>query len=381
MPAKDNLHTVQAAPQPAGREADGKALSIEDLISTREVTVKSAWERINKNSYQTIFIVDADGRIQGAVSDGDVRRWVLADRSLNEPVHKVMNREPIVCLESERPEVIKAKMLKYKILCIPLVDRQGRLARVVTWDSVIKGLGMVAKQASRAAAGAPTVIIAGGFGTRLAPFTKVLPKPLIPIGDKPVLEHIMDRFQGHGVQDFFLSVNYKASMIKAYFSDSPMVSNIHFVQEDKPLGTAGSLALLKGRLLKDFFVSNCDILIDADYGDIMEFHRQGENAITMVCSMKRSRIPYGVVEINKGGTLKSLHEKPEYDHLVNTGMYVVSPAMLSLVPNGEFFHFTDLIEKARAAGHKVGIYPITEGAWVDIGQLEDYQAALSRLGV
>ena len=350
----------------------------DDLLSTREVTIKTAWERINKNSYQTIFILDSEGKILGSLSDGDIRRWVLAERSINEPVHKVMNREPIVCLENTRIDVIKAKMLKYKILCIPLVDRNGKLVKVVTWDTIIKGTATTEKK-SQSAKGATAVIIAGGFGTRLAPFTKVLPKPLVPIGDKPIIEHIMDRFMNFGVQKFQLSVNYKASMIKAYFSDSPNASGIEYVTETKPLGTAGSLALLKGKLLRDFFVSNCDILIDADYGDIMEFHTLNENAITLVCSLKRSRIPYGVVELNKGGTLKRLQEKPEYDHLVNTGMYVVNPAMLSLVPNGEFFHFTDLIEKARAAGHKVGVYPITEGAWVDIGQLEDYQAALGRL--
>jgi len=353
--------------------------ALEELVSLKDRTIKSGWEKINVNSHQILFIVDPEGKILGSVSDGDVRRWVLADRSLNDPLAKIMNREPIVCSETDSRERIKMIMLKRSVNCVPLLDRSGVIKKVVTWQSLIRGETAKAEKKASSAKGTPTVIIAGGFGTRLAPFTKVLPKPLIPIGDKPILEHIMDRFQAFGADEFFLSLNYKANMIKAYFSEAGGNQKIHYVLEEKPLGTAGSLSLMKGKLLRDFFVSNCDILVDADYGDMLDFHQHNENAITMVCSMKHSRIPYGVVEINKGGTLKTLHEKPEYDHLVNTGMYIVSPAMLALVPDGKFFHFTDLIEKAKDLGHKIGVYPITEGAWVDIGQLEDYQAALSKL--
>ncbi|MBW8889345.1 MAG: nucleotidyltransferase family protein [Fibrobacteres bacterium] len=353
--------------------------ALEELVSLKDKTIKSGWEKINVNSHQILFIVDPEGKILGSVSDGDVRRWVLADRSLNDPLAKIMNREPIVCSETDSRERIKLVMLKRSVNCVPILDRAGVIKKVVTWQSLIRGETAKAQKKTSSAKGTPTVIIAGGFGTRLAPFTKVLPKPLIPIGDKPILEHIMDRFQSFGADEFFLSLNYKANMIKAYFNEAGGDQKIHYVLEDKPLGTAGSLSLLKGKLLRDFFVSNCDILVDADYGDMLDFHHHNENAITMVCSMKHSRIPYGVVELNKGGTLKTLHEKPEYDHLVNTGMYIVSPAMLALVPNGTFFHFTDLIEKAKDLGHKIGVYPITEGAWVDIGQLEDYQAALSKL--
>lgn len=354
-------------------------MAMDEMISNKDCTIKAGWEKINQNSHQILFITDPEGKIMGSVSDGDVRRWVLADRSLHDPLSKIMNRQPIVCTETDSIEKIKLIMLRHRIHSIPITDKAGVLKRVVSWDSLIAAATTKQEKKVSTAKGTPTVIIAGGFGTRLAPFTKVLPKPLIPIGDKPILEHIMDRFQGFGVDKFFLSVNYKANMIKAYFSEADRAETIHYVQEEKPLGTAGSLSLLKGKLLRDFFVSNCDILVDADYGDMLDFHQHNENAITMVCSMKHSRIPYGVVEINKGGTLKSLHEKPEYDHLVNTGMYIVSPAMLALVPDGKFFHFTDLIEKAKELGHKIGVYPITEGAWVDIGQLEDYQAALTKL--
>jgi NDP-sugar pyrophosphorylase family protein len=248
----------------------------------------------------------------------------------------------------------------------------------MTWDRLMSEGKHV--EINRSAAGVPTVILAGGLGTRLYPYTKILPKPLIPFGEKPIIEVIMDRFNYYGVRNFHVSVNHMANMIKAYFSDQPADYKIGFVQEEKPLGTAGSLHLLKGAIKKDFFVTNCDILIDADYGGIMDFHKTNQNDITMVCCMKRSSIPYGIVEITKGGTLRSLKEKPEFDHLVNTGMYVVKPGMLDLVPKNKFFHFTDLIEKAKSKGHKVGIYPISENAWLDIGQIEEYRSALARVG-
>lgn len=363
----------------AAEGAEGRGKETDDLVSPGDVTIKIAWERINRNANQVLFVVDEQKRIIGSISDGDVRRWVLGDNSLKEPVRKIMNRRPVLCSESDGPKKIKALMLRHKVLCIPMVDAHGRLVRVVTWDALFADGKETKAAKSGAALDVPAVIIAGGFGTRLRPFTKILPKPLVPIGDKPILEHIMDRFQAFGVGEFFLSVNYKAAMIKAYFSESRDPSRLHFVQEDKPLGTAGSLSLLKGKVEKEFFVSNCDILIDADYAEILEHHRANRNAITMVCSMKHTRVPYGVVEINEGGTLKCMREKPEFGHLVNTGMYVVNPEMLSLVPEGEMFHFTDLIEKASGKGHKVGVYPISENAWLDIGQLEDYQAVLNKI--
>jgi dTDP-glucose pyrophosphorylase len=375
MSAKKDIHPA-SLPAVTGEKSGGPK-EIEDLVSPQDVTIKIAWERINRNANQVLFIVDAQKRILGSVSDGDVRRWVLGDNSLNEPVHKIMNRRPVTCQVSDSVKKIKATMVRHKVHCVPLLDSHGRLKRLVTWDALITDAKETEAKTVGSALGIPAVIIAGGFGTRLYPFTKILPKPLVPLGDKPIIEHIMNRFQRFGVDDFVFSLNYKASMIKAYFSESA-TQGIQYIQEEKPLGTAGSLALLKGKVKSEFFVSNCDVLIDADYGELLDFHRANGNGITMVCSMKNTRIPYGVVEISEGGALKSMREKPEFNHLVNTGMYVVSPEMLALIPDGQFLHFTDLIEKARGLGHKVGVYPITESAWVDIGQLEDYHAVLSK---
>jgi dTDP-glucose pyrophosphorylase len=373
------LRNPSFSPEGEGQGTEPRALPALDPITSGDgITVKQAWEKINENSQQILFILDEGRRIIGAVADGDVRRWVLAGKGLGAPVTAIMNRNPVMVSELENPDSIRRRMLSLRIHAIPVVDSAGRLLRVLTWDRLMDAGKRVEKSSS--ASGVPTVILAGGLGTRLYPYTKILPKPLIPFGEKPIIEVIMDRFHYYGVRNFHVSVNHMANMIRAYFGDQQAAYKVGFVQEDKPLGTAGSLHLLKGAIKKDFFVTNCDILIDADYGSIMDFHKAGKNDITMVCCMKRSSIPYGIVEITKGGTLRTLKEKPEFDHLVNTGMYVVRPGMLDLVPKNKFFHFTDLIEKAKAKGFKVGIYPISENAWLDIGQIEEYRSALARVG-
>ena len=221
--------------------------------------------------------------------------------------------------------------------------------------------------------------MAGGKGTRLAPFTYILPKPLIPIGEKPVIEIIIDEYIKFGVNNFFISVNHKANMIKAYFEDINHEYSIGYVIEDKPLGTAGSLKYLEGKIDSDFFVSNCDIIIKENYNSIYDFHKKNDNILTLVSSMQHHTIPYGVCEIENGGTLKSITEKPQYDFLVNTGMYILSPEALKYIPENEFFHITHLIEKLKDDGKKVGVFPVSEKSWIDIGQWTEYKKAVEFL--
>jgi NDP-sugar pyrophosphorylase family protein len=226
----------------------------------------------------------------------------------------------------------------------------------------------------------PVVIMAGGKGTRLAPFTSVLPKPLVLVGDKPIVEHIMERFAASGCRDFLMSVNYKANLIKAYLEEEELPWHLEFVVEPEPLGTGGSLSLMRDRLHGPFFVTNCDVLVDADYADIARFHRESGDLITVVASMKHITVPYGVCEIEDGGRLSSITEKPHFDFLVSTGFYVLSPEVLADVPEATFFHLTELIDRYLAEGRRVGVYPVSEGSWVDIGQIEELRDTLARFG-
>jgi len=207
--------------------------------------------------------------------------------------------------------------------------------------------------------------MAGGKGTRLDPFTKVLPKPLIPIGERTIIDIIMDKFYQNGIKEFYISINHKSRMIKSYFEEANTKFIIHYLEENQPLGTAGSLKLLEGKIEGSLLVSNCDIIIDTDYSEIIEFHEKKKYDMTIVGSFRHYVIPYGVCEISNGGSLKEIREKPEYDFLVNTGMYVLEPDVLVPIPVNKFYHITDLINEYLKRQEKVGVYPISE-KWYQI---------------
>ena len=206
-----------------------------------------------------------------------------------------------------------------------------------------------------------------------------MPKPLIPVGEMPILEHIIHRFRGFGCTDFRLVVNYKKGMIKSYFNELEKDYTVQYVEEEQPLGTGGGLCLLKGQIDSTFFLSNCDILIDADFGDIYNHHKAQGNVITMVCAFKHFTVPYGVIELGEGGEIQAMREKPEMNFLTNTGVYVVEPEVIRDLEDGKKQGFTDIIDKYRAMGRRVGVYPISESSWMDMGQIEELDAMRRRL--
>ena len=215
------------------------------------------------------------------------------------------------------------------------------------------------------------VIMAGGRGTRLYPYTKILPKPLIPVGEQPIAELIMDRFRDFGCHEFTMIVNYKKGMIKSYFGELEKDYRVDFADENVFMGTGGGLCLLKGKIDTPFFFTNCDTLLDVDFGDIYEYHKSHGNLVTMICAFKHYTVPYGVVELGEDGSIAAMREKPELDFLTNTGVYVVEPRVVEEMHDGEFIGFPDVIERYRRAGEKVGVYPISESSWMDMGQLEE----------
>jgi len=226
--------------------------------------------------------------------------------------------------------------------------------------------------------GLPVVIMAGGRGSRLMPLTNVLPKPLLPINEKTIIEDIMEAFVKVGCNQFYLSVNYKSDMIRHYLNGLNNAEyKIEYFEEEKPLGTAGSMYLIKDKIKSTFFVSNCDILIDQDLEEIYKYHLQNKNDITVVSAIKRYKIPYGTIETKQDGILSCLDEKPELIFQINTGMYILEPHTLNLIPKNSFFHLTHLIELVNKNGGKVGVFPIPENSWQDIGNWEDYNRAIN----
>lgn len=338
--------------------------------------IKDALKQLEETERKTLFVVDDASRLIGTLTDGDIRRWILAEGSLDGTVESICNQSPRVVSAGYDVEQVKMEMLENRIGCIPVVNAGREIVEVLFWENLF-GDGMARKQLKPIEL--PVVVMAGGKGTRLDPFTKILPKPLIPLGDKTVIEIIIDSFVQCGVDKFFISVNYKSKIIKSYFEELDPAYAIEYIHEEKPLGTAGSLRYLRGRIDSSLIVTNCDVIIKADYHDLIEHHMSKGNDITLVASLKNYHIPYGVCMIENGGTLNRIHEKPEYNFLVNTGLYVLKHETLEFIPENEFFHITHLIEKVQEAGGKIGVYPISDKSWVDTGEWAEYKKALSQI--
>jgi len=338
------------------------------------LTVRESIKKLNETGIGFIVVVDQSDQVLGVVTDGDFRRAVLSDVSLDTSISEIANKNFVFLNDGYSKEELENVFLN-DISQVPVIGN-GELKEIILRKNlpIIANDRMVSVKLD-----VPVVIMAGGKGTRLEPFTHIMPKPLIPIGGKPIIELIIERFAEFGIDDFYLSLNYKANMIKAYFEGNPFSQFLHYITEDLPLGTAGALKKLKDVIRSTFIVSNCDIIIKSDYAKIVDFHKAGKYDLTLVASMQHYTIPYGVCYIENGGDLKEISEKPEYDYLVNTGMYVLEPSVIDIIPENSFYHITQLIDDLKKSNRRVGVYPVYEKSWIDIGQWEEYKNAIKYL--
>jgi dTDP-glucose pyrophosphorylase len=350
---------------------------IKPFLVPGSLTIMEAMQQLESTERRILFVVDPRDRLVGSLSDGDIRRYILDVCDLNGPVIDACNRAPCTTTSRHDLQKIRNQMIHRRITAIPVIDSDRTVIDLIFWDDLFKAED--GKAASEAIA-MPVVIMAGGKGTRLDPFTRVLPKPLLPIGEKTIIEIIIDSFLAHTVDHFYLSINHKSRIIKSYFEELEPPYTIEYIEETEPLGTAGSLKYLEGKITDSFIVTNCDIIVKANYRDIVELHRKNDNDITLVASAKDFRIPYGVCEIENGGFLKRLTEKPRYNYLVNTGMYVLNSRVLRRIPRDTFFHITELIGSVIGDRGKVGVYPISDSAWIDTGEWSEYKRAVEKLG-
>ena len=349
---------------------------MKNLFIQSNKTIKDALKQLNKVGEKCLVVVNNDEKYLGTLSDGDLRKSILKGENLKDTIENIYNMQSTFLIEGKYTnKKIKKIFLKYKFDLIPIINSSREIVKILFWEKVF-GNG---KDLRGESLSVPVVIMAGGRGARLEPFTKVLPKPLIPIHDKPIIEHIIERFIHLGCFDFYLTVNYKGKILKAYFEELKPDYNVKFIEEKEPLGTAGSLRYLDGQLDRPFFVTNCDIIIKANYASIYEFHQEGNYDVTLVASAKEYVIPYGTCELNDEGHLSHINEKPGYDFLINTGLYMLNPGVLELIPKNTLYHITDLIKDAKDKGMKVGVFPIDDDAWVDVGQWTEYQKAIKKL--
>jgi len=348
---------------------------MKDLIIAPDITIKLALKKLSQCGEKCLIVADKDNMLLGTLSDGNLRKAILGGVVLSDTIEGLYQPKPTVLVEGSY-SIDKARKLfiKHKFDLIPVVNINNVVVDVLIWAKVFNN----GKKEIRQVLDVPVVIMAGGRGVRLEPFTKVLPKPLVPIHDKPIIEHIIERFTELGCSDFYLTVNYKGKILKAYFEELQPDYKVQFIEEQEPLGTAGSLQYLQGSFDQPFFVTNCDIIIKADYANLYEFHNKGSYDITLVASAKEYVIPYGTCELNGDGHLSHINEKPKYDFLVNTGLYVLNPSVLDLIPENKFCHITHLIEDAKKQGKRVGVFPIDDDAWIDVGQWGEYKNILEK---
>lgn len=331
------------------------------------MTVIQSLKKMDEVKVKMLFVFD-DEKFLSILTIGDIQRAIIKGVDMNAPITSILDLKKKVCSPAESHESIREKMLRLRAECMPVVDAEGNLVDVYFWTDLFNQKPIV----NRPKIDLPVVIMAGGKGTRLKPITNVIPKPLVPVGDKTILEVIMDQFESIGCHKFYMSVNYKADMMKFYLSQLDHKYDIEFFMEDKPLGTIGSVSLLKGKITTPFFVSNCDSINDQDYRDVYDYHVSNHNDMTIVTMVKSFKIPYGVIETGEDGLMKGLQEKPELNYQVNTGAYILNPECIDEIPEGEFFHITHLMEKIKNRGGRVGCYPVSEGSWHDMGEWPEY---------
>ena len=342
--------------------------SFEKMVAPDSITVLEAMKQINDNSQGILFLVNSQEVLQGCITDGDIRRFIIGGGDLTNNVLVAANRTPKTAKNDYDASILLKNNDDH--FYVPILDDNHRIIGLYNGNNSTQ---------KHIALRIPIVINAGGIGTRLNPFTKVLPKPLIPIGDYPIIEHIMREFQSYECNDFHVIVNYKKELIKAFFNGSERKYNIRWYDEKKPLGTGGGLSLLQGLISQPFVFSNCDTLLMSDYAQIYDFHKKNQNVITMICANKKLNVPYGVVKLNEDNTISNIEEKPTYSFLTNTGVYIVEPEVIDDVDGNEPIGFPDVIEIERKKGKRVAVFSIDEDDWMDMGQIPELQKMYKKL--
>jgi len=334
--------------------------------------ISNAMKILGETGERCLIVVDKKKKLLGTLTDGDIRRGILQGMDIKQPITLLYSKKPKVLKKNKyNMEDAKNLMSYYKQNLLPIVDKNNIVTGYLSWENVFGS-----KKKNVSLQNVPVVIMAGGKGDRLLPFTKVLPKPLIPINEKPVIEHIIENFLLFGAKKFHITVNYKSRILKSFFKELKPSYSVKFLEENEPLGTVGGLRIYEKKIKQSFFVTNCDIIVQLDYGDIFDFHKKNNNAITLIVSAKDFQIPYGICELDKKGRFLSINEKPKQNFLATTGLYVLNPKVLKLIPKNKFFHMTQLIKKVKRKKMSIGIYPIEDSKWIDVGQWSEYRKAL-----
>lgn len=345
-------------------------MDYKDCLIDGSITVVEAMHKIEQLGTRVLFVVDGEGVLTGALSDSDIRNWILKTGSTEGTAENAANDAPKVVLAGQE-DLAQELADRYHIDVIPVVNEKRQVQNVLFLYNTISRF--------TERLDTPILMMAGGKGKRLYPYTKILPKPLIPIRDIPISQRIFDHFYDCGCRDFYMVVNYKKEMIKAYYQDVSLGYKITFLDEQIPLGTGGGVRLAREHISDTFILANCDSMLNIDYSKAVQHHKQEKNVVTIICSMVKYTIPYGVVDFKENGKVTGMREKPSYSFFTNTGIYIVEPAVFDHIRDNEEIDFPSVIERCREKGLNVGAYPISEDAWMDMGQFSTMEDMERRL--
>lgn len=336
----------------------------ENILLSPEASIIQTMKIIDETTLQFAVVIDENKRILGTVTDGDIRRGILKGLSLDASIKEVMNGFPVFETIGKEVSYYKEFMKKFNIKQLPIVNENKQIHNVLFFDDMIKP---VKKKNT-------VILMAGGLGTRLRPLTNYIPKPMLKVGEKPILESIIENFKAYGFNEFILSVNYKKEKIIDYFQDgSNFDATISYIEEGKRLGTAGALSLLEAKPDYPFIVMNGDLLTKINYEQLLDFHNETNSVATMCVREYEYQIPYGVLK-TENHRLLSIEEKPIHKSFVNAGIYVLNTEILEFIPRNEFYDMPDLFKKLIHIKKEVSAFPLRE-YWLDIGRMDDYEKA------
>ncbi len=335
-----------------------------DILLKPTSTIKEALQIIDSGAMKIALVADEDEKLIGTLSDGDIRRGLLNNLSLDDSIESVIFKTPTVCNVEDTKEHILEVAIERKLYQVPIVDNEGRLVGIEEIDELLKPTVKTNR----------VVLMVGGLGTRLRPLTEHIPKPMLKVGNKPILETIILNFKKYGFTNIILSVSYKSEIIEEYFKDGKEFGvNIEYIHENKRMGTAGALSLIREKLNEPFFVMNGDLLTNINFENMMEYHLSSSAIATMGVREYDFQVPYGVVNVD-GENILSIEEKPLYNFFVSGGIYVLDSKVLDFMPNNEFFDMPTLFETIIENKMKSVSFPIRE-YWLDIGRLEEFEKA------
>ncbi len=339
-----------------------------NFLSFKNETIKDALKKIIKNGTRTVLVLDQKKKLLGTLSEGDVQKFLIKNKDINSKIDNIFNRFPEK-VDSKKidKDKLREKFISKQLGLLPVVNNNNIVEKILTWSEIFEDRKIKSSLKS-----IDVIIMAGGKGERLKPYTDILPKPLVPINSKPMLEHIIDNLKYFNFRKFHLILNHQANLIKTYFKSKNNKFYINFVKEKKPLGTIGGLSLIKKINSENILISNCDTLFKIDYSDFFNFHKKGNYFLSMIVSKTNYVFPYGACKV-KSKRLIALQEKPSSIFIANTGLYFAKKEIVKYIPRNKFYNMNTLIEKCLKLKKKVGVFNILQNSWTDLGQLSDLQ--------